>query len=142
MVYRGSEAKMSGYKHEWEVAKSENVQAIWQHLPTRYEGEGHVQRAHCIALNEEKQPIEGSESSLEADLVLLAVGQSKLDALVADLEGVNTKWGCIEVDEVGRCERPGFFAAGDCANGGKEVVNAVAEGSVAAESIDAYLRGA
>jgi len=35
---------------------------------------------------------------------------------------------------------PGLFAGGDCANGGKEVVNAVAEGKHAAHGIDRWLR--
>jgi dihydropyrimidine dehydrogenase (NAD+) subunit PreT len=41
------------------------------------------------------------------------------------------------VDEGGATGTPGVFAGGDCANGGKEVVNAAAEGKAAAQAIHA-----
>jgi NADPH-dependent glutamate synthase beta subunit-like oxidoreductase len=44
-------------------------------------------------------------------------------------------------DDTQATGRPGIYAAGDCANGAKEVVNAVAEGKRAAEAIHAYLMG-
>ena len=43
------------------------------------------------------------------------------------------------MDEVGATGRPGLYAGGDCANGGKEVVNAAAEGKRAATAIHRYL---
>ena len=60
---------------------------------------------------------------------------------MGDLDGVELEWGCVVVDENGATGRPGMYAGGDCANGGKEVVNAAAEGKAAAIAIDAYLMG-
>ena len=42
--------------------------------------------------------------------------------------------------ETGQTSLPHVFAGGDCVNGGKEVVNAAAEGKRAARGLDAYLR--
>ena len=73
-------------------------------------------------------------------LALIAIGQSPLTGLVADLEGIEARDGKLAVDQRGATGRPGVFAGGDCANGGKEVVNAVAEGELAAEGIHEYLK--
>ena len=76
---------------------------------------------------------------MEADLVLLAIGQSKQEALLSSLEDLTLQWGCIVVDKDGATTRSGYFAGGDCANGGKEVVNAASEGKKAARAIDQFL---
>ena len=142
MVYRGVEDRMSGYAHEWEAAKRESVIATWRTQPEAFlKGEGGELRGlRCHHLDDDKQKIEGSEFDLEADLVLLAIGQGKLSSLFRGLDGVELEWGCVKVDEHGATGRPGYFAGGDCANGGKEVVNAADEGKRAARGIHAYLQ--
>jgi glutamate synthase (NADPH/NADH) small chain len=141
LVYRGDEAGMSGYAHEWEAAKVEGVVARWRTLPVSYAGEGAVKGLHCIRLDAQKQPVPGSEHLVEAQLVLLAIGQGKLGALLSPLQGVEVKDGVVVVDAEGATGRRGVYAGGDCANGGKEVVNAAAEGKRAAVAIDRYLKG-
>ena len=141
MAYRGTEARMSGYQHEWAAAKVEGVSAAWQTQPTGFEGEGgRVTGVRCVRLDADKQPVPGSEHVLPADRVYLAIGQSKLGELVSALDGVELSWGRIVVGEGQATGRPGVYAGGDCANGGKEVVNGVAEGRDAAEAIHAYLQ--
>jgi dihydropyrimidine dehydrogenase (NAD+) subunit PreT len=142
MLYRGTEAKMSGYAHEWSAAKQEGVLACWQALPVAFEGEGRVQRIRCVRLDDAKQPIPGSEHDVPADLVLLAIGQGKLAELLSGLPGVAFEHGRVVVDAQQATGNPRVFAGGDCANGGKEVVNAVAEGKRAALAIHAYVTGA
>jgi len=140
MVYRGTQARMSGYAHEWKVAKQEGAHVIWGAQPTGYEGhDGCVTGVRCVQLDDAREPIEGSEHVIACDHVLLAVGQAKLGEMVADLTGVELSWGRVVTDDAGATGRPGVYAAGDCRNGGKEVVNAVAEGRDAAEAIHAYL---
>ena len=141
MAYRGTEARMSGYRHEWAAAKVEGVSAAWQTQPTGFEGKGgRVTGVTCLKLDSDKQPVPGSEYVLPADRVYLAIGQSKLGELVSALDGVELSWGRIVVGEGQATGRPGVYAGGDCANGGKEVVNGVAEGRDAAEAIHAYLQ--
>ena len=140
LVYRGDETRMTGYRHEWAAAKSLMARAEWRAQPIAFEGEdGHVTAVRCAKLDAQKKPIEGEEVRIEADLVLLAIGQSKLGALFADLDGIEVEWGRIVTDEDGCTGRPGWFAGGDAANGGKEVVNAAAEGKRAAHAIHVYL---
>jgi dihydropyrimidine dehydrogenase (NAD+) subunit PreT len=139
MIYRGDEAKMSGYAHEWAAAKQEGVHAAWRVQPVAFVGEGRVRAVKCAELDADKRPIAGQEREIEADLVLLAIGQAKLAELVAGLPGVKVDRGRVVVDARQSTGEPGVFAGGDCANGGKEVVNAAAEGKAAARAIHEYL---
>ena len=141
LVYRGTEEKMSGYKHEWAAGKVEGVRAYFQTQPIEFLGDedGNVRAALCVEYDANKKPVAGTEHEIAADRVYLAIGQGKLGELVGDLEGVELEWGCVVTDENGATGRPGMYAGGDCANGGKEVVNAAAEGKAAAIAIDAYL---
>jgi glutamate synthase (NADPH/NADH) small chain len=143
MLYRGDEAAMSGYAHEWAAAKVEGVRAEWRGVAVGFEAgaDGRVARVLCQRLDERRQPIEGAFFTLPAELVLVAIGQSKLGALVAGLSGIEVANGRVVADERGATGRKGYFAGGDCRNGGKEVVNAAAEGKAAARAIDAYLTG-
>ena len=144
LVYRGDESGMSGYEHEWVEAKRAGATALWRRLPVAYRVEnGRVVGARLAELDEHKQPMPGVEHEVPADLVLLAIGQARLGTLVAGLDGVAVDpRGRVVVDEVtGATGRPGVFSGGDCANGGKEVVNAAAEGKRAARGIHAYLTG-
>ncbi len=139
MVYRGDEQKMSGYSHEWSAAKQEGARAVWNAQPVSFEGEEEVTAVWCQRRNGGK-PLD-EDVRVEADLVLLAIGQSKLGALLESVDGIEIDWGKIVTDEHGCTGRAGVFAGGDCRNGGKEVVNAAAEGKAAARAIDAYLKG-
>ncbi len=141
MLYRGDEPGMSGYHHEWHAARVEGARAIWRALPLAYEGDGKLQRVRLARLGADKKPT-GEWTTLEIDLALLAVGQSKLGDLLAGLDGITLDGGRIVTDADGFTGRPGWYAGGDCANGGKEVVNAAAEGKAAARAIDAWLASA
>ena len=83
----------------------------------------------------------GGESEIAANLIVVAIGQSRLAALVARFPGVELdRLSRIVVDPAsGRTGHPRVYAGGDCVNGGKEVVNAVAEGQGAARAILAEL---
>lgn len=138
MVYRGDESGMSGYVHEWEVAKKQGARGIWRALPSAYLGDGAVSGVRLARLGADKRPT-GEQQVIEADLVLVAIGQGRLTEIVKGLDGVQVADGRVVVDGLGATGRPGVFAGGDCANGGKEVVNAAAEGKTAAQGIHAWL---
>ncbi|MCB9679158.1 MAG: NAD(P)-dependent oxidoreductase [Alphaproteobacteria bacterium] len=142
MVYRGSEAAMAGYQHEWKAAKVEGVRGVWHTSPVSYEvDEGRATGVRCVLTDESKKKVPGSEHVIDADLVLVAIGQAKIGELVAGLDGVQVEWGCVVTDASGATGRKGVYCGGDCRNGGKEVVNAAAEGRDSAEAIHAYLMG-
>lgn len=141
MVYRGTLEKMSGYAHEWKAAQVDGARAEWQTLPLRLEGNGKVERVVCTRVDADKKPLPGSGFSMDAQLVLLAIGQSKLVQLLTTLPGITADGGKLKTDEHGFTGRKGWYAGGDVRNGGKEVVNAAAEGKAAALAIHKQLAG-
>lgn len=141
MVYRGDEERMSGYDHEWESAKKLGAMAEWHAVPISYEGQDRLESVRCQRLDASRKPIDGETFGIPADLVLLAVGQSKLGDELGHLDGIETEWGRLVVDASQALGRPGWYAGGDASNGAKEVVNAAAEGKLAATSIHRYLNG-
>ena len=124
MVYRGTAEGMSGYQHEWKAALKENALASWRSQPKEFlHKDGKITGLVCNILNDNKQPT-GETIQLDADLILMAIGQGKLGDLVAGLDGVAVEWGTITTNADGSTGCPGVYAGGDCTNGGKEVVNA------------------
>jgi glutamate synthase (NADPH/NADH) small chain len=141
LLYRGVEARMPGYAQDWNAAKLAGARASWQTLPVAFEGDGKLQRVRCVRTDAAKKPIPGTEHVLEADLALVAIGQKSLGELFKGLDGIRFEKGQVVVGEDGATGRKGWFAGGDCANGGTEVVYAAAEGKRAARAIHQYLMG-
>jgi glutamate synthase (NADPH/NADH) small chain len=68
-------------------------------------------------------------------MVIPALGQSRMIGLLEAI-GVAVDNGFIAVDRpTGRTANPKYYAGGDCVNGGREVVDAVADGKRAAIAI-------
>jgi glutamate synthase (NADPH/NADH) small chain len=89
------------------------------------------------------KPIAGTEQPLACDLVLVAIGQAKLRELATQFPGVALDArGCVVADaKTGATGNPKVYSGGDCVNGGKEVVNAVADGRNAARHLSAMWAG-
>lgn len=85
----------------------------------------------------------GTEKTLAADAVILAIGQSPELSFLKEEDGIKlTARGTIYVDPLTMATTaPGIFAGGDAAFGPRIIVEAVANGIRAAYSIDQYLRG-
>jgi glutamate synthase (NADPH/NADH) small chain len=141
LVYRGDAAGMSGYAHEWEAAYLEGVSGCWNAQPVAFEGADAVTGVRCLKTGADKKPIPGTEFTVPAQLVLVATGQARLGQLLAGVDGVQVERGRVVADAEGRTGQAKVFVGGDCANGGKEVVNAAAEGKKAARAIHAALSG-
>ena len=77
------------------------------------------------------------------DMVIKATGQSKYQNFLDMIENIKLdEDGRILINaENGQTDNPKYFAGGDAANGGREVVNAAAEGKIAAQGICHYLFG-
>ncbi len=149
MLYRRGENEMPAFFHEYETAKQHGVRFHWLVQPTAIHGSGAVERIECVQMDlaaaDEKgrrgvRPIAGSHFSLDCDMVIVSIGQSRLLDLLAGCTGVELRDGLVVVDpRTGATANPRFFAGGDCVNGGREVVDAVAEGKRAAAGIAARL---
>jgi glutamate synthase (NADPH/NADH) small chain len=140
MIYRRGTAEMSGYAHEMEGAKKENVRFVGHAQPVAFvrDAAGKLVALRVARTDANAKPIPGSEHDVACDLVALAIGQSKLRDIAKELAGVELDAkGCVVVKNLATCEtaNPKVFAGGDCINGGKEVVNAVADGRNAARTL-------
>jgi glutamate synthase (NADPH/NADH) small chain len=66
-------------------------------------------------------------------MVIPALGQSRFMEVLETTRGIELKSGAIAVERAtGRTSNPKYYAGGDCVNGGREVVDAVADGKRAA----------
>lgn len=133
VVYRRSQSDMSGYQHEVKAACLEGVKFLWN---------TQVVQLGATSDTEVRCQLKDSsgERSVQSNLVLFATGQQgarELSRLLPELTPYSSEhW----IDpKTGGTGHPRIFAGGDFANGGMEVVNAVAEGKRAAHSIDLFL---
>src|SRR5690349_654630 len=119
----------------------------WSIATTRFTGDeqGRVTKLHAIRVGAPPkfEPIPGTEFTLEADLVLLAMGfTGPVKSGVIDQLGVLLdQRGNVATDDRHMSTVPGVFAAGDMRRGQSLVVWAIAEGRNTAAGIDRYLRG-
>ena len=139
MVYRRGKGSMTGYAHEMEHARLENVRLVTHVQPIAFvrDASGQLTALRVARTDEAAKPIAGTEHDLPCDMVALAIGQSKLRSVAKQLPGVELDArGCVACDpRNGQTGNPKVFAGGDCINGGKEVVNAVADGRNAARTL-------
>jgi len=105
-----------------------------------------IELARCSGLYDEKGEFspclnEHDTITLEADMIILAIGQAP-DLSLLPKELNITEKGTIEIDPItGETSVPGLFAGGDIVTGPSTVVEAFASGRRAAVSIDRYYRG-
>lgn len=150
IVYRRGHEQMSAFAFEYEHARSEGVKFLWHVQPTGILGEKSVNGLMLTRLitpdDGSTAPQSGSEFLLETDLVVMSIGQGTHSAFLAGVGGAGMKIelerGRILIDRAtGQTSNPKFFAGGDCTNGGREVVDAVADGKRAGIGIAAWLEG-
>jgi heterodisulfide reductase subunit A-like polyferredoxin len=142
--------------HPWEADEAE-AEGVTIHPDRTFlrivsDGDNHASGVECAEvthfafgddgrLNVETAP--GSEHVLEADTVIFSVGQRAGLAFIPEDTGVGvTRQRTIAVNpNTMAATRPGVFAAGDSVSGTAFVIEAVASGHKAAESIHRYLQG-
>ena len=136
--------QMNAAKHEIEDAQREGVKIQGNLLPVKVLLDERSGRAKALRLIEVEwvkgKPVEkpGTEIDLEADLVVVAIGQ-KGD--LAGMEALDNGKGQIAADRFYQLPgKPGLFACGDILRP-HLLTTVIGQGSIAAESIDRYLRG-
>ena len=140
MLYRRSESEMSAFNFEYEHAKQEGVQFLWRMQPVAIRPEAHgrlqLETVEMQQLGGTLTPIPDSQTMIDCDMIVPAIGQSPLAQLVQEMRGIEVRNGRIIADlATGKTGNPRYFSAGDCVNGGREVVDAVAGGQRAARAI-------
>ena len=151
LVYRRTRNEMPADREEIEAAEKEGVIFHFLTHPTRIITEnGHVTGIELIRMELDDPdesgrrgvtPLTGSEFVLSADMVIPAIGQAVESNFLTPEDNVAiTKWGLIEADPTTMMTpRKGVFAGGDCVLGPATLIEAMAQGSRAARSIDDYL---
>jgi len=144
IIYRRKRESMSAFDFEYEHAKQEGVHFLWQTIPLGVSADGGMlEFLECVRVDDMLAPIPGSEFLLACDLIITAIGQSPLLELLESVKDVALDNGRVVVERAtGQTTNPRYFAGGDCVNGGREVVDAVADGKRAAIAIAHQLEAA
>ncbi len=122
IFYRRTESQMPAFPFEYEHAKVEGVQFHWLAQPVEVLADGvRFVRTKLTQADtsgrRQSESIPGSEFEFTCDMVIPALGQSRMSELKR------------------RVDNKKYFAGGDFVNGGREVVDAVADGKRAAQSM-------
>jgi len=146
LFYRRTEKEMPAFSFEYENSKREGVHFHWLVQPVEIlQNDGRVTGMKLASMRlgspdasgrRKVKPIPGANFEFPCDMLIPALGQSRLVKLLnIELRGTS-----ILVDRpTGQTSNPKYYAGGDCVNGGREVVDAVADGKRAALAIVARL---
>ena len=153
VLYRRTRDEMPAYAEEVEEARKEGVVFEFLSAPEKILSEGgKAQGVRCFRMElgefdrggrRAPRQKEGTEFTVNADLMIVAIGQS-LDVrpIVGNVDLNLDENGYIEADPAsGRTSVEWIFAGGDAASGPASVIDAIAAGERAAAGIDAYLTG-
>ena len=140
IVYRRTREKMPAHDFEVEEALQEGVMIKW--LSTiKQAGESSI-TVEKMALDEKGFPQPTGEfETLEADSVVLALGQDVDLSLIEGVPGLTVEDGVVQVNPQMMTGHPGIFAGGDMVPAERNVTVAIGHGKKAARHIDAWLRG-
>ena len=140
IVYRRTRDHMPAHDFEVEEAMQEGIMIKW--LST-------IKKAGDEAITIEKMELDdkgfpqptGEYETLEADSVVLALGQDVDLGLLDNVQGLEVSDGVVKVDANLMTGHAGIFAGGDMVPTERNVTVAVGHGKKAARNIDAWLRG-
>ncbi len=152
ILYRRSRDEMPALPEEIKEAEDEKVAFNFLCAPVEIVGNGKVEKVRCqkMELGEPDAsgrrrpvPIENSEFDIECDNIISAIGQfPDLDFLTDDEKHRMEKKGKVEIDPVTFSTAiPGIFSGGDSVLGPATVIEAIAAGKGAAESIHRFCQG-
>jgi 2-oxoacid:acceptor oxidoreductase delta subunit (pyruvate/2-ketoisovalerate family) len=140
IVYRRTREKMPAHDFEVQEALDEGILIKW--LST-------IKQAGESSITVEKMELDakgvpqptGEMETLEADSVVLALGQDVDLTLLDRVPGMEIADGVVKVDRNMMTSHPGIFAGGDMVPAERTVTVAIGHGKKAARNIDAWLRG-
>jgi formate dehydrogenase beta subunit len=141
IIYRRDRSSMPAHDFEADEALEEGVKINW--LRTIKEIDRSTFKVEIMALDDDGRPQPtGEYESLEADSLILAVGQDTDTAFLESIPGIEFQWDhTVVVDENMMTGHEGIFAGGDMVPSDRSVTIAVGHGKHAARHIDAFLHG-
>jgi NADPH-dependent glutamate synthase beta subunit-like oxidoreductase len=140
IVYRRTRDRMPAHDSELEEALKEGVLVKW--LSTIKHAEGQAVTVERMELDAEgKARPTGEFETLEADSVVLALGQDVDLGLLEGIPGLELDNGLVKVGPDMMTGHPGIFAGGDMVPAERTVTVAIGHGKQASRHIDAWLAG-
>ena len=140
IIYRRDREHMPAHDFEATEALSEGVKINW--LRTIKEIDHQTFKVEVMEVNEKGRPVPtGRFETLEADALILALGQDADTDFLKNIPGIEFEWDTVKVDKNMMTGCPGIFAGGDMVPSERTATVAVGHGKKAARHIDAYLRG-
>jgi formate dehydrogenase beta subunit len=140
IVYRRDRAHMPAHESEADEALAEGIKIRW--LTTIREIVGPTLTIERMTLDDKGRPQPTGElETLQADAVVLALGQDSDSDFLRNVSGVEFKWDTVVVDRQMMTGHPGLFAGGDMVPAERTVTVAIGHGKKAARCIDAWLHG-
>jgi len=152
IVYRRSEEELPARREEVHHAKEEGVQFRMLANPVAFLGEkGHVVAVRCLRMElgepdssgrRRPIPVPGSEFDIEADSVIVAIGNGPHPLVLKTTPGLelNRSGNIVADSDTGRTSLRGVYAGGDIVTGAATVIEAMGAGKRAARAIDTFLR--
>lgn len=138
VIYRRTAAQMPAHPEELHDAIGEGVRVQW--LSTIAQVTGPRVTIERMELDADGAPHgTGVFDELDADAVLLAVGQESDLALLEQCADIAVEDGVVAVDATMMTGRRGVFAAGDVSPGSRTATYAIGQGARAARSVTAWL---
>jgi formate dehydrogenase (NADP+) beta subunit len=153
ILYRRSRAEMPALPEEIEEALKEGVKIRYLTAPLKVNSKwGRIEGLECVKMKlgepdgsgrRKPIPVEGSNFTLKAEMVIAAVGQEIDTSFLTEKDKKNLGRGNKILVEPSSCrtDKEGIFAGGDCVTGPATLIEALDMGNRAARSIDAYLQG-
>ncbi len=150
IAYRRRKVDMTALPEEIDGAIAEGCRLLELRTPVRIESDEDGNVKALVVKPQKVGPYDASgrpksfpaqkdEIALPADIVVGAIGQ-EIDSEVFEKAGVSVLWKKLNTDETMAVEgMEGVFAGGDSVTGPSTVINAIAQGRVAAANIDNYL---
>jgi Pyruvate/2-oxoacid:ferredoxin oxidoreductase delta subunit len=140
VVYRRTRDRMPAHDFEVEEAEEEGVMMRW--LETIKQVDGGKVTMEKMELDETGFPQPTGElEELEADSVILALGQEADLSLLEGIEGIEVDDGVVQVGDNMMTGHDGIFAGGDMVPAERTVTVGIGHGKNAARNIDGWLRG-
>jgi dihydropyrimidine dehydrogenase (NAD+) subunit PreT len=167
ILYRRGKEHISAFAFEYDQAREEGVEFRWWTQPVAIHTYGPTIAAiECrptqtasapgnadLPIGDSKslpdspdaqtQPATASTFRIPCDMAIPAIGQSPLLSFLQLCRGVIVEHGRVQIERAtGQTANPKYFSGGDCVNGGREVVDAVADGKRSALALARHLESA
>ena len=141
IIYRRDREHMPAHEFEAIEAEAEGIKINWLRTIRAIESTTFQVEVMEVDENGRPQPT-GEIETLEADSLVLALGQNVDTSVLENIPGVEMGWdGVVEVNDDMMTGAEGIFAGGDMVPSDRTVTIATGHGKKAARHIDAWLRG-